>query len=71
MNNPMLKFMSSQWKRGLAVGQSDIRTDSIDFAYKNEKFTFPALQVMEICKQNGSFYTAKVTKLRALRNRNG
>ena len=67
----MLDFMSRQWKRGLAVGQPDIRSDSIYFSYKDEKFNFPALQVIGICKQNGSFYTAKVKKLRELRNRHG
>ena len=69
MTKPMQDFMRSQWKRGLAVGQTDIITDSIDFRFKDEKFNFPALQVMDICKQNGSFYTAKVEKLRALRGK--
>ena len=71
MNNPMLAFMADQWRRGLAVGRADILTDSIDFAFKDEKFNFPALAVANLCKQNGTFYTVKVKKLRALRDKYG
>lgn len=72
MTSLMRAFMEKHWKRGVAVGQPDIRTDCIDFRFKDEKFRFPALDVYGICKQNGSFFTAKVTKLRALKaNRHG
>mgnify|MGYP001602711862 FL=1 len=71
MTKIMRSFMSEQWDRGLAVGQSDIRNDAIDFRFKDERFTFPALEVFDLCKQNGTFYTVKVKKLRALRNKHG
>ena len=71
MTKIMRSFMSEHWDRGLAVGQSDIRNDAIDFRFKDEKFTFPALEVFDLCKQNGTFYTVKVKKLRELRNKNG
>lgn len=63
----MQHFLEKHWKRGLAVGSSDIRTDSIEFVFEKEKFRFPALEVMDLCEQNGTFYTVKVKKLRALR----
>ncbi len=65
--SPLATFFAKYWKKGLAVGRPDIVTDSIDFSYKDEKFRFPALAVMDICMQNGSFYTVKVKKLRALK----
>ena len=58
-------------RKGCALGRPDIKTDTIDFVYKDEKFNFPAFDVMEFCKPNGTFYTAPVKKLRELEKNHG
>ena len=68
--NPLAQFIAKHNRRGLAVGQSDIRNDAINFTYRTEKFTFPVLRVFEHCKPDGSFYLAKVKTLRKLRGQN-
>lgn len=64
--NPLADFVAKQNRRGLAVGQTDIRNDAIDFTYRDEKFTFPTMRVYQHCVPNGSFYLAKVKVLRKL-----
>lgn len=63
---PLAEFIARQNRRGFAVGQSDIKTDSVDFVYREEKFNFPSMRVYGYCVPNGSFYLAKVKVLRKL-----
>ena len=63
------------YKRGIAVGQSNILTDTMTFRFKDELFEFPIIEVIHIAHHNGYYYEAKVKRLRALRakgrNKNG
>jgi hypothetical protein len=54
------------FKRGIAVGFADIKRDEMTFRYKDELFTFPALDCIHIAKYNGYFYEARIAKLRKL-----
>ncbi len=64
--NRLAEFIAKHNRRGLAVGQSDIRNDAIDFTYREEKYTFPTIRVAQLCVTDGSFYLAKVEALRKL-----
>lgn len=57
------------YKRGVAVGQTDIRTDTMTFRFKDELFEFPLPSVFHLAKYNGYWYEADVKKLRSLRKR--
>ena len=61
------KPMETLYKKGLAVGSSDIRNDTITFNFRKEKFVFPTIQLSGMCDFNGYFYTAKVKDLRILK----
>lgn len=67
---PLAEFIYKLNKRGYAVGESDIRTDSIYFTYRDERFTFPTMRVALHIKPAGSFYLAKVKVLRKLAAQN-
>jgi len=54
------------FKKDIAVGHSNIQTDSIDFRFKDEHFSLPTVSTIGIATFNGYFYTGKVKKLRAL-----
>lgn len=58
-------------KQGIAVGSSDIRSDTITFRWRDETFTFAALLLFSppVAFYNGYFYEAKVKKLRALKRK--
>ena len=58
----------SLYKRGIAVGHSDIRRDSIDFRWRNEFFSFPTFQALTAAHYTGQFYEAKVKTLRKLQS---
>ena len=60
---------SEVYKKGLAVGKSDIRTDEMHFRFRNELFTFPLLVVHPFMTFNGYFYIAKVGRLRTLKKK--
>lgn len=52
---------------GVAVGQSDIRNDTIEFYFRDERFAFPTVAVIpHIAKHNGYFYEADIDDLRKL-----
>lgn len=55
--------------KGIAVGWSDIRKDSLVFEFRKERFEFPTLEVFSVAKFNGYFYTAPVKKLRAMQKK--
>ncbi len=69
--NRLAEFIAKHNRRGLAVGQTDIRNDAIHFTYREEKFTFSTLRVIARCRPNGSFYLAKIKDLRKLAMENG
>lgn len=58
------------YETGLAYGHCDIKTDTMHFSFKDEKFEFPALIAHGLATFNGYFYTAPIEKLRALANKN-
>ena len=57
------------YEKGFAVGHSNIRDDTIEFDYHEEKWSFPTVSVYPIAKFNGYFYVAPVEKLRELKRR--
>ena len=54
------------YRRGLAVGESDVRSDQMHFRYREELFSFPTHAVVDCMHFNGYFYTARVRDLRKL-----
>lgn len=60
------------YKRGIAVGHSNVRSDTLTFRWQDETFTFPCADVpSSVYYYNGYFYEAKVKQLRALARRLG
>lgn len=66
MSEPFEHF-SGLYARGIAVGLSDIKDDTLTFRFKDEVFTLPSAQAHQLAKWNGYFYTAEVAKLRKLK----
>lgn len=54
------------YERGIAYGATDIRTDSMIFTFKGEKFEFPTIKAHPIARYNGYFYEAPIDALRKL-----
>jgi len=54
------------FKKGVAVGRSDAYYDTVEFWFKEERWSFPTVSTVGIATYNGRFYTAKVDKLREL-----
>lgn len=54
------------YDRGMAVGESDIRTDSMKFNFRGEEFIFPTAKVAPYAFYNGYFYECPIDKLREL-----
>lgn len=52
--------------RGVALGHSDIRSDTMTFRFRGETFTFPTRKAKEIAVYNGFFYEARIEDLRRL-----
>ena len=58
---------SELYKKGVAVGYCNIRSDTLIFRFRDETFEFPTGDVLPgIAFWNGYFYTAPVKKLRKL-----
>ena len=60
---------SALYARGIAVGESNIVTDTLEFAFRTERFTVPTMCAYgpdAIASYNGHFYTARVDDLRKL-----
>lgn len=59
------------YKRGIAVGESNIKTDTMTFRFKSEVFEFPTSRVLpSVAIYNGYFYEASVKALRKLAKQN-
>jgi len=54
------------FERNVAVGQSEISTDTLLFRFREEIYSVPTISTVGIATFNGEFYTAKVDKLRTL-----
>lgn len=54
------------YERGIAVGHSDIKTDTMSFTFRDENFTFPTIKAYPLAQYNGYFYVAPIDKLREL-----
>lgn len=68
-------MLPSLYKKGLAGGLPQIKSDQILFRYKDEVFEFDSYIVLNtvkkgksICKFDGVCYVAKVKDLRELKN---
>lgn len=60
------------YERGIAVGYSDIKNDTLLFQYGDEKFEFPTSKVYHLtfwphCEWTGYFYSVPIEKLRELK----
>lgn len=64
--SPLQEMQKRLEKKGLALGRSDIKNDTVDFRFRDEVFTFSTREVAHIVQCNGSFYEAKVDELRKL-----
>ena len=62
---------SELYKKGIAVGSPDIKTDTVTFRFKDELFEFPTVQIAGKSAYNGYFYEYPVKKLRKMRSANG
>lgn len=69
--NHLQQLQKISERKGLALGRSDIKNDSIDFRYRDEVFSFRTLDVMHIVKCNGSLYEARIDDLRMLKAARG
>jgi hypothetical protein len=55
------------YERGIAVGQSDIKNDVVNFVFRDEKYSFPTLKVYGFLEDTHmGFYWAPIDKLREL-----
>ena len=54
------------YERGMAYGHSDVKTDTMIFTFKGEKFEFPCAKGLQVARYNGYFYEAKIEDLRRL-----
>ena len=61
-----LDGLEGVFKRGVAVGYSDIKRDEITFRFRRELFTFPTVRVMRVARYNGYFYEADIKDIREM-----
>jgi hypothetical protein len=54
------------YDRGIAPGQSHVKTDTMTFRFRDETFEFPTLKVHPFTYWNGYFYEARIDDLRKL-----
>ena len=54
------------YKRGIAVGQTNIRTDSMTLRWKRKVYEFPLSDAMRIARYNGYWYEAAIKRVREL-----
>ena len=57
---------TAMYERGFAYGHSDVKTDTMVFTFKSEKFEFPTTKAFEIVRWNGYFYEANIEDVRRL-----
>lgn len=54
------------YKRGLAVGQTNIREDSMTLRWRDEVYEFVLSDALKVATYNGYWYSAPIKKVRAL-----
>ena len=54
------------YRAGLARGQTNIRTDTMTFRWRDEVYELPIGEAMKVATYNGYWYAAKVRVLRKL-----
>jgi hypothetical protein len=54
------------YERGIAVGHSDVKSDTMVFRFRDEKFELPSIDAMRVARYNGYFYEAHIDDLRRL-----
>ena len=55
------------YDRGIAVGESDILNDAMNFRFRDETFTLPFLEVYPFVEDSGyGFYTMPLVKLQEI-----
>ena len=59
------------YKRGIAVGHSNIRDDSLTFRWRDEVYEVPILQAIPPATHNGYYYEMKIKTLRQLAQKHG
>lgn len=57
---------ASIYESGRAIGQSDIRTDTMTFRFRDELFTFPTARIFGVARFNGYFWEANIDDIRML-----
>lgn len=63
----MSDIFKAVYKNGLAAcTHADIKTDTMEFTYKDESFTLPSNEVHPYSEWNGYFYTCPIDKIRSL-----
>jgi hypothetical protein len=60
---------SEVYKKGYAVGHSNVRTDTMTLRFHDELYEMPTGVATEVARWNGYFYEAKIEQLRALHAR--
>ena len=63
---PKFEPYAALYEKGKAVGESNIRRETMTFRFRDEVFEFATHEVHGISKWNGYFYEAKVADLRRL-----
>ena len=60
------------YAKGIAVGESNIKADTLVFRWKDEVFEFPTVALIPgIAAYNGYFYEAEVERLRKMKEQHG
>ena len=60
---------SELYKKGIAVGSPDIKTDTVTFRFKDELFEIPTIDAHPLSEWNGYFVEADIKKLRKWKNK--
>ena len=68
-DNPILReFLDKGYARGKAIGQPNIRNDTVTFRYKGDRITIRSMDMTDDVKSNGTFFEMPVKKFRELKN---
>ena len=54
------------YKHGIAVGQTNIRTDSMILRWRDEVYEFPLTEALRVARYNGYWYEGKIKDIRKL-----
>lgn len=54
------------YRQGRAIGQAEIKTDTVTLRFKDEVFSLPIIEAWEIVRWNGYFWEADIDDVRRL-----